>query len=109
MKINEQIRDEIMRELGHKEKHLGTDMIRAALAKYEPGMKITGELYPAIARAYNTTPIAVERNIRNSIQAAWVSSSGFAALRYFPDDLNGGWPTNMEYIATMVRLCRDSA
>lgn len=108
MKINQNLRDTVMRQLGHNEKHLGTEYIRAALDMYEPGMAMTKELYPGIARAYGTTASRVERSIRHSIGSAWTRSSGEAALRFFASDVDG-WPSNGEYIAVMARLCRQAA
>ncbi len=108
MKINQSLRDMVMRQLGHRESLLGTGYIRTALDLYEPGMAITKELYPGIARAHGTSPARVERAIRNSIETAWGRSSGEAALRFFADDVDGGWPSNGEYIAVMARLCRQA-
>lgn len=108
MKINQNTRDLVMRQLGHNEMHKGTEYIRAALDMYQPGMGITKELYPGIARAYGTTPSRVERAIRHSIGSAWSRSSGEAALRFFADNIDGGWPSNGEYIAVMARLCRQA-
>lgn len=106
--INKKLRDQIMRELGHQERLLGTEYIRTGLDIYHRGIGITKELYPAIARAHNTTPSRVERAIRHSISAAWSSSSGEAAARIFADDMNGGWPDNSEYFAVMARLLHEA-
>ena len=108
MKIDEKKRDELMRELGHKESNIGTTYIRRGLELYRPGMGITKELYPALAEAYNSTPSRVERAIRHSISSAWDRSSGEAALRMFADDRDHPWPTNGEYFAVMARLCRQA-
>lgn len=108
MKINQNTRDMVMRQLGHQERLLGTTYIRTALDLYEPGMAITKELYPGIARVHNTTPSRVERAIRHSIGTAWSRSSGEAALRFFADNIDGAWPSNGEYIAVMARLCRQA-
>lgn len=108
MKINQNTRDMVMRQLGHQERHTGTEYIRTALDLYEPGMAITKELYPAIARAHGTTATRVERNIRHSIGAAWGRSSGRAALRFFSENIVDAWPSNGEYIAVMARLCHEA-
>lgn len=108
MKINQNTRDMVMRGLGHQEKHLGTQYIRTALDLYQPGMGVTKELYPGIARAHNTTPSRVERAIRHSIQSAWTHSSGEVAQNIFFDSIDAAWPTNAEYIAVMARLCHEA-
>lgn len=47
------------------------------------GHKITGDLYPEIAKLFGTTPYGVERNIRTAISKAW--SCG--ALKNFYDEI----------------------
>jgi len=56
--------------------------------------RITTELYPAIARAFQTDQRNVERAIRHAIHSAW--SSGLAPP--------GAKPTNGELIAKLARL-----
>lgn len=108
MKINEQKLDGIMLELGHAENIKGTEYIRIGCALYERDMAMTKELYPAIAKAANTTSSRVERAMRHSIASAWSRGSVDAQLKYFgytvrPDK---GAPTVGEYVARMARLCR---
>ena len=107
MKIDEQKLDGIMLELGHAENIKGTEYIRIGCALYERGMSMTKDLYPAIAKAANTTPSRVERAMRNSIVSAWNRGSIDAQRKYFgytvrPDK---GAPTVGEYLARIVRLC----
>lgn len=54
---------------------------------------ITTELYPAIARAYQTDQRNVERAIRHAIKTAWASRATPGAVR----------PTNGELIAQLAR------
>lgn len=108
MKIDQNKRDSIMRELGHQERLLGTQFIRTGLDIYRPGIGITCELYPAIAAAHNTTASRVERAIRHSIQTAWNRSSGELANSMFANDVNNPYPTNGEYMAVMARICRQA-
>ena len=107
MKINEQKLDEVMLELGHAENIKGTGYIRIGAALYERGMAMTKELYPAIAKAANTTPSRVERAMRHSITSAWDRGSLEAQRKYFGYTVhpNKGAPTVGEYIARIVRVC----
>lgn len=107
MKINEQKLDQVMLELGHTDKIKGTGYIRLGAALYERDMSMTKELYPAIAKAANTTPSRVERAMRHSITSAWSRGSLDAQRKYFgytvhPDK---GAPTVGEYLARIVRVC----
>lgn len=107
MKINEQKLDEVMLELGHRDSVKGTEYLRIGAALYERDMSMTKELYPAIAKAANTTPSRVERAMRHSITSAWGRGSIDAQRKYFgysvhPDK---GAPTVGEYLARIVRVC----
>lgn len=109
--IDEKKMDEVMLELGHPENLLGTGYIRQAVLLYEAGVQqITGELYPALAEAFNATPQQIERNIRHSIETAWMRGSIEAQLRWFGYSVNPatGRPTVGEYIARMARICHEN-
>lgn len=101
--------DRIMNELGHSENLLGTGYIRSAVEMYRPGMSITKELYPAIAKAADSTGPRVERAMRHSIEKAWERGSIYAQENYFgySIDPEKGRPTVSEYIARMARLCHE--
>lgn len=109
--IDEKKLDENMRELGHPEHLLGTEYLRTAAREYRPGIGMTKELYPGIARAHATSPSRVERAMRHSIERAWERGSVDAQLRMFGYTINpnSGVPTVGEWCATMARLCRTSA
>lgn len=47
------------------------------------GHKITADLYPEVAKLFNTTPCSVERNIRTAITKAWSCK----ALKNFFDNI----------------------
>ncbi len=47
------------------------------------GHKITGDLYPEVAKLFGTTPYSVERNIRTAIARAW----SLGALKNFYDGI----------------------
>lgn len=106
--IDEQKLEEVMLELGHTDNIKGTGYIRIGAALYAPEMRMTKELYPAIAKATNSTPSRVERCMRHSIERAWNRGSVDAQRRYFgysvhPDK---GAPTVGEYIARITKVCR---
>ena len=44
---------------------------------------ITKQLYPSIARKFETTPTGVERNIRNAIETAYNKGYKFTICRFF--------------------------
>lgn len=68
---------------------------------------ITKQLYPVIAKEYNTAPSKVERAIRHSIEVAWnrgrleIKNSIFGHTKH-----NKGKPTNAEFIAIVADKLR---
>ena len=62
---------------------------------------VTKELYPSIAKKYNTTASRVERAIRHAIEVAWGRGQVEAINKLFGYTINTekGKPTNSEYIA----------
>ena len=108
--INEAKLDEIMVDLGYSENLLGTQYLRMAVKIYRPGMRMTLELYPAVAMANESTPARVERAIRHATSRAF-DKAGWsdAPKRYFGNSINpkSGMPQNGELIARLERLCRD--
>lgn len=97
--------DRILMELGHPERLAGTEYLRRGLEMYRPGMSMTKELYPAIAKAVGSSPSRVERCMRHSIETAWSRGSMTAQLRFFgyTVDPQKGRPTVGEYVAAMAR------
>lgn len=110
MKINEQKLDEVMLELGYSENLLGTHYVRVAVQTFRPGMSMMKELYPAIAKACESTPSRVERAIRHATARAFDKAGWSDAPRkYFGNSINPstGTPLNGELIARLERLTRD--
>lgn len=66
--------------------------------------KITKELYPAIARSFDTTPSKVERAIRHAIEVAWNRGKIENINHVFGYQIYGknDKPTNGEFIALMA-------
>lgn len=69
---------------------------------------ITKELYPAVARSYNTTPSRVERAIRHAIDTAWnrVDAKTISSFFGYSIDPYKNRPTNSEFIAFITDKLR---
>ena len=69
---------------------------------------ITKELYPAIAKANNTTPSRVERAIRHAIEVAWNRGKleTINSLFGYTVQNDKGKPTNSEFIAIIADKLR---
>ena len=65
---------------------------------------ITKELYPEVAKTFNTTSSRVERAIRHAIEMAWERGEIETLREYFGNtvSLSKGKPTNSEFIALMA-------
>lgn len=62
---------------------------------------VTKQLYPAVAKNFNTTPSRVERAIRHAIEVAWDRGDVEILNSYFGYTIHNGRgkPTNSEFIA----------
>ncbi len=71
---------------------------------------VTKELYPMIAKSYNTTPSRVERAIRHAIELAWDRGNIDFMNKFFGYTINvdRGKPTNSEFIAMVADKLRIS-
>ena len=69
---------------------------------------ITKQLYPNIAKKYNTTPSRVERAIRHAIEVAWSRGKMDTIDQLFGYTVNNGKgkPTNSEFIALIADRLR---
>lgn len=69
---------------------------------------VTKELYPSIAKKYNTTASRVERAIRHAIEVAWGRGQVEAINKLFGYTINTekGKPTNSEFIAMIADKLR---
>lgn len=84
------------------------DAIILVANKVEIMGAVTKELYPAIARRYNTTPSRVERAIRHAIEVAWNRGNVDLLGRIFGHTINfeRGKTTNSEFIAMLADKLR---
>ncbi len=69
---------------------------------------VTKELYPSIAKKYNTTASRVERAIRHAIEVAWARGQVDTINRIFGYTVHNskGKPTNSEFIAMVADKLR---
>ena len=69
-----------------------------------PDLRVTKNIYPEIARVYNTSPTAVEKDIRDLIAATWQSTDPALLRRYFLPAPNGQIPrpSNKVFLSTMT-------
>ena len=69
---------------------------------------ITKELYPTIAKTYNSTASRVERAIRHAIEVAWDRGDVDTLNSYFGYTIHNlrGKPTNSEFIAMIADKMR---
>ena len=69
---------------------------------------VTKNIYPQIAKSFETTPRRVERAIRHAIEVAWDRGDLEVFARFFGNSISPdrGKPTNSEFIATVVEAIR---
>lgn len=111
MVLNEEKMDRILIDLGHDEYSRGTAYIRYAVRLYEPGMALTKEVYPAVAKRFGTTPSRAERAMRYTICKAWGRSNLWTKSQYFGSAYRAdlGRPAVGEYIARLAYLTKEPA
>lgn len=84
------------------------DAIMMAINDMDILNSITKQLYPSIAKQYNTTPSRVERAIRHAIEVAWSRGKMDTIDKLFGYTVNNGKgkPTNSEFIALIADRLR---
>ncbi len=70
--------------------------------------KMTVDLYPAVAKAHNTTSNRVERAMRHAIESAWERGDPEIQARIFRNTVSErkGNPTNSQFIAMISDYIR---
>lgn len=102
----------IMHEIGVPAHIKGYQYLRDAIMMVVKDLdiinSITKQLYPSIAREYNTTPSRVERAIRHAIEVAWSRGQVEAidSLFGYTVNIGKGKPTNSEFIAMVADKLR---
>ncbi len=81
--------------------HYLRDSIILCIEKPEIINAVTKQLYPTVAKKYETTSSRVERAIRHAIEVAWDRGDVEVLNSYFGYTIQGsrGKPTNSEFIA----------
>jgi len=85
-----------------------TKELYPSIAKKFNTTAVTKELYPSIAKKYNTTASRVERAIRHAIEVAWSRGQVETINNIFGYTINNGKgkPTNSEFIAMVADKLR---
>ncbi len=102
----------IMHEIGVPAHIKGYQYLRDAIMMVVEDLEIinsiTKQLYPAIAKEYNTTPSRVERAIRHAIEVAWSRGQidTIDSLFGYTINIGKGKPTNSEFIAMVADKLR---
>ncbi|HEX3029414.1 MAG TPA: sporulation transcription factor Spo0A [Clostridia bacterium] len=102
----------IMHEIGVPAHIKGYQYLRDAIMMVVKDLdiinSITKQLYPTIAKEYNTTPSRVERAIRHAIEVAWSRGQVDTIDSLFGYTVNicKGKPTNSEFIAMVADKLR---
>ena len=102
----------IIHEIGVPAHVKGYQYLRAAIMLVTEEINylgaVTKELYPTIAKRYDTTPSRVERAIRHAIELAWDRGDVDRINKFFGYTINGekGKPTNSEFIAIIADKLR---
>ena len=108
----EAIVTEVIHELGVPAHIKGYQYLRDAIIMVINDMdilnSITKQLYPSIAKQYNTTPSRVERAIRHAIEVAWSRGNMdiINSLFSYTVSTGKGKPTNSEFIALIADKIR---
>lgn len=84
------------------------DAITMVVEDMELLSAVTKELYPSIAKKYNTTASRVERAIRHAIEVAWARGEVDTINKLFRYTIHNdkGKPTNSEFIAMVADKLR---
>lgn len=98
----------LLHTLGMPAHVLGYEYTREAilitLGNKEILKAITGELYPAVAKVFNTTPSRVERAIRHAVELAWDRGDLDTHQKFFGFTCSPkkGKPTNKEFLSNLA-------
>ena len=97
----------ILRDIGVPAHLMGYRYLREAIVLTVNNMSlldaVTKKLYPAVAKAYDTTPSRAERAMRTAIGAAWKRGDEQALKMHFGNAVClSDKPTNSEFIAMVA-------
>lgn len=105
------IEDEL-EKIGFRRRHVGfaytVEAILFLMRDKEHRLRISGDVYPMIAKRHHATKSSVERAIRTAIESAFTEGQ-IEALHYhypFSYDEKKGRPTNTEFLKNMAERLR---
>ena len=82
------------------------DAIRIyAMSESPVDLSITNDIYPTVAKIYNTRPPLVEHAVRSAIEVAWTRGNKDTIREYFgyTEGDHKGKPSNLEFVAMMAQ------
>lgn len=84
------------------------EAVRLVVENWETIHYITKELYPTVARTFDTTPSKVERSIRHAISITWQRNNleNFRSMLGIPPHEAARKPSNGEFIALVADKVR---
>lgn len=103
---------EIMHQIGVPAHIKGYLYLREAIEMVTKEVELLGaitkELYPLVAKKFNTTPSRVERAIRHAIEVSWERGNTKAINTIFGHSITteSGKPTNSQFIAKIADKLR---
>ena len=103
---------EVLKDLGVPTNLKGYDYLRDAIYMCVEDKtilrRVTGRLYPELAKRYDTTPVRVERAIRHAIEVAWDRGDWDVFKRYFGNTISSSKAraTNSEFISCVANQLR---
>ena len=99
---------EVLNDLGLQQQLLGYNYVAYGIDyltdKLDTKLSITKDLYPAIARAFNSTSSRVERGIRHSIENVFSNVDPEITYKYFGNSISPmrGTVTNSQFLYTLA-------
>lgn len=99
----------LIRRLGATSKYKGyyfvAEAVRMSMESQGLHMKITKDVYPALAKKYKSTPINVEHDIRTIVNICWVNrKAALEEIAGYPLEYR---PTNSEFVDILTFYLND--
>ena len=108
MGIYEEVITKVIKNLGIPASVMGYRYVRYAIELIACDMNLIGaivkEVYPRVAKEFNTTASRAERAIRHAIETGWDRADADFKLKLFGYSIgvNKAKPTNSEFMATVA-------
>lgn len=102
--IDRELRN-ILAVLGFRPNHAGCLITESCVRQYmnDPGQTLSTQLYPAVAKSFDSTQAQVERAMGRAVEAAWKARDEQVWRMYFPTGKNGkvNKPSNAQFLAVI--------